>query len=109
MPNKDPDSLSLKPSSGELRGERARPDFSGVKGSADTVPADGSGTTPTPTGDGARRYTVKSGDTLSHIAQRHYGKASAWRQIYDANRDTIENPDLIHPGQELTIPPARES
>ena len=113
----DPDSLSLKPSTGIVRGERARPDFSGVRGSADTVPAtdgdqqasDAASADPTPTSTGAQRYTVKSGDTLSHIAQRYYGNASDWRRIYDANRGTIENPDLIHPGQELAIPPANET
>lgn len=96
----DPDSLSLKPSSAAVRGERARPDFSGVRGSADTVPA---------TASAGQRYTIKAGDTLSHIAQRYYGNASDWRRIYDANRGTIENPDLIHPGQEITIPPANET
>lgn len=54
----------------------------------------------------ARTYTVKSGDSLSAIAKREYGDAGAWRTIYEANRDKIDNPDLIHPGQELTIPPA---
>lgn len=113
----DPDSLSLKPSAATVRGERARPDFSGVRGSADTVPAtdgdqqasDASAASKTPSSDDAQRYTVKSGDTLSHIAQRYYGKATDWRRIYDANRGTIDNPDLIHPGQELTIPPASEA
>lgn len=97
-PRSDPDSLSLKPSSASIRGERARPDFSGVQGSADTVPA-----------SGPRRYTIKAGDTLSHIAQRYYGKASDWRRIYEANRGTIENPDHIHPGQDILIPPANET
>ena len=112
----DPDSLSLKPSKGTVRGERARPDFSGVRGSADTVPAtddtqasDPASAGVTPSSGGTQRYKVKAGDTLSHIAQRYYGKASDWRRIYDANRGTIENPDLIHPGQELTIPPANEA
>lgn len=113
----DPDSLSLKPSSGQVRGERARPDFSGVDGSADTVPAtegdgrasDAASASATPTGNGAHSYTVRAGDTLSHIAQRYYGKASDWRRIYDANRATIENPDLIHPGQQLTIPPGNDT
>lgn len=98
----DPDSLSLKPSSAAVRGERARPDFSGVRGGADTVPG-----TPPPTG--GQRYTIKPGDTLSHIAQRYYGNASDWRRIYEANRGTIKDPDLIHPGQEITIPPANET
>ena len=51
-------------------------------------------------------YTVKSGDSLSKIAKHFYGDASKWHQIYEANRDKIKNPDLIHPGQEFTIPDA---
>ena len=55
---------------------------------------------------GTQSYTVKSGDSLSKIAKHFYGDGSKWHQIYEANRDTIKNPDLIHPGQELTIPSA---
>jgi nucleoid-associated protein YgaU len=44
------------------------------------------------------------GDSLSKIAKREYGDASKWRQIYQANRDVIDNPDLIEPGQDLIIP-----
>lgn len=51
-----------------------------------------------------RTYTVKSGDSLSKIAQHFYGDMMQWHRIYDANRDQISNPDLIHPGQELKIP-----
>ena len=61
------------------------------------VPVGGSGT-------GERRYTVKSGDTLSKIAKEMYGDASKWHAIHAANRDLIPNPDLIHPGQSLVIP-----
>ena len=112
----DPDALSLRPSTGVVRGERARPDFSGVQGDVDTVPATGSdggasgaeSADITPTATGAHHYVVKDGDTLSHIAQRHYGRASDWRRIYDANRATIANPDLIHPGQQLVLPPIDE-
>lgn len=52
----------------------------------------------------ASTYTVKSGDTLSAIAKNEYGDASQWQRIYDANRDQLDNPDLIHPGQKLNIP-----
>lgn len=51
-----------------------------------------------------RSYTVVAGDSLSKIAKREYGDAGKWRQIYDANRDQIKDPDLIYPGQVLTIP-----
>lgn len=53
-----------------------------------------------------RTYTVQRGDTLRAVAQRFYGDEMAWRRIYEANRDKIENPDLIYPGQEFVIPEA---
>ena len=53
---------------------------------------------------GGRTYTVKAGDTLSKIAKETLGDASQWKKIHEANRDAIPNPDLIRPGQELTIP-----
>jgi nucleoid-associated protein YgaU len=46
-------------------------------------------------------YTVQSGDNLSKIGS-HYG--ISWQKIFDANRDKLENPDKIFPGQELIIP-----
>ena len=51
-----------------------------------------------------QKYTVKAGDSLSKIAKQVYGDAGKWKKIHEANRDKIPNPDLIHPGQELTIP-----
>lgn len=82
------------------RGER--PDFSNVQSGGSSRRAQPSA------GDGrTRRYTVESGDTLSRIAERYYGEPSKWRLIYEANRDTISNPDLIYPGQELQIPEER--
>lgn len=51
-----------------------------------------------------REYVVKSGDSLSKIAKEFYGNANDWKKIHEANRDTIKNPDLIHPGQKIIIP-----
>lgn len=51
-----------------------------------------------------KTYTVKAGDSLWKIAQRIYGNGNQWTKIYEANRDKIKNPDLIYPGQKLTIP-----
>ena len=51
-----------------------------------------------------RFYEVVSGDTLSKIAQKYYGKAGAYMKIFEANRDILSNPDLIKPGQKLRIP-----
>jgi LysM domain len=51
-----------------------------------------------------RTYTVVAGDSLSKIAKREYGDASKWHRIFEANRDKIQNPDLIQPGQVLNLP-----
>ena len=50
----------------------------------------------------ARTYTVVSGDTLWAIAERFYGDGNKYQTIADASG--VSNPDLIHPGQVLTIP-----
>jgi nucleoid-associated protein YgaU len=52
----------------------------------------------------ARTYVVQSGDTLSDIAQAMYGDAGRWPAIFEANKDKLRDPNLIHPGQELRIP-----
>ena len=52
------------------------------------------------------QYTVKGGDSLSKIARYIYGDASAFQKIFDANRDILKTPDVIHPGQILKIPRA---
>ena len=49
-------------------------------------------------------YTVKSGDCLWNIAKRFYGNGAQYTKIYNANRGKIKNPNLIYPGQVLTIP-----
>ena len=49
-------------------------------------------------------YTVQPGDKLSDIAARLYGEVGAWERIYEANREKLETPDAIAPGQELLIP-----
>ena len=50
-------------------------------------------------------YEVKSGDSLSKIAKQYYGDANAYMTIFEANKDILKNPNLIHPGQKLRIPP----
>lgn len=57
---------------------------------------------PPPPPPAPRTYTVVSGDTLWAIAERYYGDGSKYPQIAQASG--ISNPDLIHPGQVLTIP-----
>ena len=49
-------------------------------------------------------YTVQKGDCLWNIAKKFYGDGAKYTVIYDANKSKIENPNLIYPGQVLTIP-----
>ncbi len=76
------------------------PDFSDVEGGASsTAPA-----APEAAAAEPKTYTVAAGDSLWKIAQHVYGHGNLWQKIYEANKDTIPNPDLIHPGQTLVIP-----
>lgn len=98
--------------------KKGKPDFSDVGGGASSAkasdaPAAGgaadfsdvrSGSSST--AGGSKTYTVVSGDSLSKIARKFYGDAGQWKKIHAANADKVPNPDLIHPGQELTIPDA---
>ena len=80
--------------------EEIKPDFSNVQSKVSSTEeiSGGGGST------GERTYTVAKGDTLSHIAREHYGKASKWHAIFEANRDQIDDPDKIFPGQVLKLP-----
>lgn len=51
-----------------------------------------------------KTYTVKSGDCLWNIAKKYYGTGAQYTKIYNANKGKIKNPNLIYPGQVLTIP-----
>lgn len=87
-------------------------DFSGVTGSVDStaqqVPkADFSGVSASVDSTAEvvdATYTVEKGDTLSKIAKQHLGDANAWQKIFDANRDQLDDPDRIQPGQVLKLP-----
>jgi nucleoid-associated protein YgaU len=77
--------------------DRPKADFSDVEsGSSSTASSPATG----------KSYTVQKGDSLSKIAKREYGDAQQWRRIFEANRDTIKDPDLIYPGQVIHVPEA---
>ena len=91
--------------------EKPKPSFSNVQsGGSSTAPASPVKPTPTRPTSAApaapRTYTVVAGDSLSKIAKKFYGDGNTWNRIFEANRDTVKNPDLIHPGQVLKIPDA---
>lgn len=52
--------------------------------------------------DLTKRWVVKQGDSLWSIAAKKYGNPGDWRMIAKSN--SIKNPRIIHPGQELVIP-----
>ncbi|MFC0676366.1 LysM peptidoglycan-binding domain-containing protein [Lysobacter korlensis] len=91
-------------------------DLSNVGSSSDTVPSlrpdsskleGGSSGAPLTASDTARRtIRVEHGDTLAAIARRVYGHPSRWPLIFDANRDRLDDPELIYPGLILLLPDA---
>ena len=74
--------------------DTSKPDFSNVQG----------GSSSTSPSDKQRTITVQAGDSLSKIAKRELGDANKWHAIYEANRDTIKDPDKIYPGDVLNLP-----
>ena len=56
-------------------------------------------------GSGGQTYEVKSGDNLSKISKQFYGDANEYMRIFYANRNQLNDPDMIQVGQKLTIPP----
>ncbi|MDX2488946.1 peptidoglycan-binding protein LysM [Desulfosarcina sp.] len=72
-----------------------------VKGISE-VHADGL-TAPAPVQE-VQYYEIQSGDSLSAIAKKYYGKASDYPRIFEANREVIKDPNLIYPGQKIRIP-----
>lgn len=50
------------------------------------------------------KHIVTKNDTLSKIARHYYGDMMKYPVIFDANRDILDNPNVIHEGQVLVIP-----
>ena len=59
---------------------------------------------PTESAPKAKTYKVVRGDTLWAIAKKHLGNGSKYTEIHNLNKDKISNPNLIYPGQVLTLP-----
>ena len=93
--------------------EKPKADFSNVQSGSSTTAAEPEATLPplapttptTGTTGQSQTYVVVAGDSLSKIAKHFYGDGNTWPRIHAANPQ-IKNPDLIHPGQKLTIPGA---
>ena len=49
-------------------------------------------------------HEVAKGESLWKIAERYYGDGSLYPKIFEANRDLLDDPNKIMPGQQLKIP-----
>lgn len=73
------------------------------------------GSAPDADGERGATVTVQSGDYLSEIAQRELGDGAEWPKLFEASRGKpqpqglpeITNPDVIYPGQQVTVPGAQ--
>lgn len=67
-------------------------------------PTAGGAYDPAASAGGSRYHTVQKKDTLYSLARQYYGDAKRWRDIYEANRAEIGDPNRIKVGQRLVIP-----
>jgi NitT/TauT family transport system substrate-binding protein len=100
-----------KPAQAESKGkavatnEKTKPVSKPVVGSSDKAAATTVKSNQEAAIPATEQYTVKGGDTLSRLAERFYNAGDKWGRIYEANKDTVKNPNYIYIGQKLTIPP----
>lgn len=77
-----------------------------------TAPSDSTTTTYDPSMDAGyepapgsgRTHVVAKGDTLFKLARQYYNDQSKWRDIYNANRSILSDPNRLKVGQELVLP-----
>lgn len=71
---------------------------------ATTAEAEAEAETPTIAKDKGATYTIKKGDTLWRVSLKYYNDPKLWPQIWEANKNIINNPHLIFPEQIVSIP-----
>jgi nucleoid-associated protein YgaU len=54
--------------------------------------------------DSTQWHEVKKGETLWKIAEHYYGDGTLYKKIFEANTDTLKDPNIIRVGQRLRIP-----
>ncbi len=59
---------------------------------------------PAPKAPEVQYYTIQKGDTLYAVAKEFYGNGMKYPEIFEANREVIEDPNKIFPGQKIRIP-----
>lgn len=76
----------------------------GATGTTTTGPVNRPVTPPAQREAPTRKHVVAKNENLSEIAQKYLGSAKKWREIYEANRNVIKDPDNVLAGTELIIP-----
>ncbi len=54
--------------------------------------------------DATQYHEVEKGDTLWKIAEKYYGDGNLYKDIFEANKDILKDPNMIKIGQKLRIP-----
>jgi len=99
----------IRPVPTEALGTVGRPLLATPSSSPSVSPSSLASPSPSPSAVAAgQTYTVKSGDTLTTIAEQFYGDASRWQVIFEANRDTLPSPNSLAVGMVIRIPPAAQ-
>jgi nucleoid-associated protein YgaU len=75
-----------------------------VFGDAEPDVAGSTGPAPAPAAPDSERYRVRHGDSLWKIAREQLGDGYQWTRIYEANRDTLGDVDVLRVGQLLKLP-----
>jgi len=58
---------------------------------------------------GGKKYIVQVGDTLAALANRFYDGQKSWQFLYEANKDRVDDPNMLRVGVEIVIPEVRAS
>jgi tetratricopeptide (TPR) repeat protein len=93
------DNLSLRKQVAELRAMKNLPPLPGTP--AVPPPVAGAPQTPAP---GSRMYEVQPGDTLASISRKFYKSPARYKDIQDANYNTLKGTAKLKPGMSLIIP-----
>lgn len=96
-------SLAATGSGTSSTADQSASDNSGSSGSADFAWPSAAAPGASAAAAAAGIYTVQQGDTLFNIAQAK-NISGSWAVLYAANKNAIADPDLIYPGQQITLP-----
>jgi len=95
------DKVEAEEKAAQTKGDPVKTDAAkGEPGKASSA----SGTGTAPRAEGPSRITIGAGDSLWKIALKVYGDGELYSRLIDANRDKLNNPNIIVPGLVIDIP-----